>query len=152
MAKEITNDDIDLLDELGVEAEAESSGGRTAREQRIIAGFEEIERFVQEHGRLPEHGENRDIFERLYAVRLDGIRASTDCREVLKNLDSHGLLGNEPALKNIVPAPDSDDRFAGRFRCQVQANADDLKLNSGSTSVPARKITTMCGGRNRPNV
>ncbi|MCB1133620.1 MAG: GIY-YIG nuclease family protein, partial [Verrucomicrobiae bacterium] len=64
----------------------------SAREQRIIAGFEEIERFVEEHGRLPQHGEDRDIFERLYAVRLDRIRASGECRNVLGGRDPRGLL------------------------------------------------------------
>jgi len=38
----------------------------TPHEKRIIAGFEDIERFYEEHGRLPQHGEDRDIFERLY--------------------------------------------------------------------------------------
>jgi hypothetical protein len=50
-----------------------------AREQRIIAGFEETVPFVEEHGRPPEHGEDKDIFERLYALRLDRIRESREC-------------------------------------------------------------------------
>ncbi len=70
----------------------EPSGQRSAKEERIIAGFEEIERFVQEHGRLPQHGEDRDIFERLYAVRLDRMRELAECRAVLEPLDSRGLL------------------------------------------------------------
>ncbi len=90
--------DIDL-DELRSElddfAENRKQGGRSAKEQRIIAGFEEIERFVAEHGRLPQHGEDCDIFERLYAVRLDRIRQSPECREVLKDLDSRGLLSGD---------------------------------------------------------
>lgn len=92
MAKNITDEDLDLLDELGVEAESVKTGGRSPREQRIIAGFEEILRFVDEHGRPPEHGENRDIFERLYAVRLDQIRHSSECRELVIDIDSHDLL------------------------------------------------------------
>ena len=51
-----------------------------------------VERFVQEHDRLPEHGEERDIFERLYAARLDQIRKSPECLAVLGELDSLGLL------------------------------------------------------------
>lgn len=90
--QQVTDEDHDLLDELGVETEPVATGGRTPREQRIIAGFEEIERFVEENDRLPEHGESRDIFERLYAVRLDRIRGSSECREVLKGLDGRGLL------------------------------------------------------------
>lgn len=102
MAKKITDEDLDLLDELGVEAGPAQTGGRSAREQRIIAGFEEITRFVEEHGRTPEHGEGRDIFERLYAVRLDQIRCSPECREVLKGFDSRNLLGTPHAIGSGV--------------------------------------------------
>jgi len=107
--KQVTNEDLDLLDELGVETEPVSTVGRTHREQRIIAGFEEIERFVDEKGRLPEHGESRDIFERLYAVRLDRIKASSECREVLKGLDSRDLLGVDDSVTNSVDDDDQDD-------------------------------------------
>ena len=92
MPKYTTDDDLELLGELGVDMAPEPSGQRSAKEERIIAGFEEIERFVEEQGRLPEHGENYDIFERLYAVRLERLRESEECREVLRPLDSRGLL------------------------------------------------------------
>lgn len=64
----------------------------TAREERIIAGFEDIVRFFEEYGRAPQHGFDRDIFERLYAVRLDRLRALEDCRDLLAAFDQHGLL------------------------------------------------------------
>lgn len=70
---------------------------RSAREQRIIAGFEEIERFVAGQGHLPQHGENLDIFERLYAVRLDRMRELDECREVLASLGARGLLNGTTA-------------------------------------------------------
>jgi hypothetical protein len=92
MAKAITHDDLNLLDELGVEAAPVRDSGTSAREQRIIAGFEEIVRFVEEHGRAPEHGESRDIFERIYAERLDRLRASDECLAVLEGRDPRGLL------------------------------------------------------------
>lgn len=98
MAKAITHDDLNLLDELGVESEPVRSDGHSAREQRIIAGFEEIMRFVEEHGRAPQHGEDRDIFERIYAVRLDRLRASDECLTVLRGRDPRGLLAF-PAVK-----------------------------------------------------
>lgn len=63
------------------------------REERVIAGFEDIERFYEEHGRLPARGEDRDIFERLYAVRLGRLRELEDCRILLAPFDKHGLLG-----------------------------------------------------------
>lgn len=97
MAKvSFTDEDDALLAELGIEVEDKNTGSRTPREERIIAGFEDIERFFEQHGRAPTHGENRDIFERLYAVRLDKIRASEECRAVLADKDKHGLLTGEP--------------------------------------------------------
>jgi hypothetical protein len=86
--------DIDLdelREELADFAVPEHTGGRSAREERIIAGFEDIRRFVGEHGCLPRRGAE-DIFERLYAVRLERLRASRECREVLAPLDADGLL------------------------------------------------------------
>ena len=84
------------LDELAAElsefAAPEANGGRPPREERVIAGFEEIQRFYEKHGRRPEHGEDRDIFERLYAVRLDRLRVLPDCRALLERLDHQGLL------------------------------------------------------------
>ena len=84
--------DKELLDALGVEAEPDKKAKRTPREERIIAGFEEIQRFVEQNGRLPSHGEDRDIFERLYAVRLDRIRSLEECRSAVKDLDHQGSL------------------------------------------------------------
>lgn len=75
----------------------------TPREERIIAGFEDIERFFEEHGRLPQHGEDRDIFERLYAVRLDRLRGLEDCRTLLAAVDKHSLLDRIEA-----PGPEDD--------------------------------------------
>ena len=95
MAKAFTDEDDALLEELGVEVEAKRQGSRTPREERIIAGFEEIQRFVAEHGRAPQHGEDRDIFERLYAVRLDRLRELEEARGLLAPLDHQALLNAE---------------------------------------------------------
>lgn len=95
MPKYTTDADLDLLGELGIDTAAAPDAKRSPREERIIAGFEEIERFVEEHDRRPQHGEDCHIFERLYAVRLDRLRESEECREVLKPLDSSGLLDAE---------------------------------------------------------
>lgn len=100
------------LDELSAElqdfAQLKKEKTRTAREERIIAGFEEIQRFVEEHGRIPQHGEDNDIFERLYAVRLDRIRTLEECRELLTDLDHQGLLNGQAAVQN-EPAEEMDD-------------------------------------------
>jgi hypothetical protein len=89
-----TTEDDELLAELGVEVEAKKAASLTPREERIIAGFEDIQRFRDEHGRAPQHGEGRDIFERLYAVRLDRLRQLEECRTLLEPLDHQGLLAD----------------------------------------------------------
>lgn len=92
MGKGFTDDDDALLAELGVEVETKKVAARTPREERIIAGFEEIQRFVENNGRSPQHNESGDIFERLYAVRLDQIFTQPDCREVVQPFDHQGIL------------------------------------------------------------
>ncbi|MBD8636574.1 GIY-YIG nuclease family protein [Stenotrophomonas sp. CFBP 13725] len=81
-----------LLAALGIEAAPVKASHHTPQEERLIAGFEDILRFVQEQGRAPLHGEDRDIFERLYAVRLDKLRALTNAHPLLAPLDTPGLL------------------------------------------------------------
>lgn len=117
MAERITDEDLDLLGELGADTAPVKKSAVTPREQRILAGFEEIERFVEEHGRLPAHGEDRDIFERLYALRLDRIRESEECRQVLEGRDPRGLLdaveaaepGSDEALLQALGEADGGD-------------------------------------------
>ena len=106
------------LDELAAElsefAPPEAKGGRSPREERVIAGFEDIQRFVEKHGRAPQHGEDRDIFERLYAVRLDRLRTLPDCRTLLEPLDHQGLLAG--AMRVAEPSPDYDvDQLAAEL-------------------------------------
>lgn len=91
------NDD-DLLDALGVEVPSLKTVTRTPREERIIAGFEDILRFYQAHGRPPLHGEDRDVFERLYAVRLDQLRKLPEAQTLLAELDGLDLLSGAVVL------------------------------------------------------
>jgi hypothetical protein len=104
--------DIDLDDlaaELQEFAPEQKRGDRSAREERIIAGFEDIQKFVDDHKRLPLHGDGRDIFERLYAVRLDRLRQLPECREILAPLDRQGLLGEAPEQQKVM---DDEELFA----------------------------------------
>ena len=138
MSKSITNEDLSLLDELGVETAREKRGGLTAREQRIIAGFEEIERFVDEHGRPPQHGEDRDIFERLYAVRLDRIRDSLECRAVLEGRDPRGLLAWHDELGGASVMRED----AAEYRVSAKADA----VLSDEEILAALGAEEVCGG------
>jgi hypothetical protein len=72
-----------------------------------------IQRFVETHGRAPQHAEDRDIFERLYAVRLDRLRALEECHSLLAPLDHQGLLaGAENAAVASVESMDEDELLA----------------------------------------
>ena len=102
MAKEFTNDDDALLAELGIEVEVKKTPTRSPQEERIIAGFEEVQRFVAEHGRIPEHGETKDIFERLYAVRLDRIREQQEARDLVAGTGSPRTVGGCDARYNTI--------------------------------------------------
>lgn len=97
----------------------------TPREERIIAGFEDIVRFHAEHGRAPLHGEERDIFERLYAARLDRLRELEECRTLLAPLDEHGLLADAPVA--VEPEILDDDELLAELR-GVEEGEDITKL------------------------
>ncbi|QRZ15586.1 GIY-YIG nuclease family protein [Paracoccus methylovorus] len=120
MAKTFTDEDDALLAELGVEVETKPAAARTAREERIIAGFEEIQRFVDNHGRAPRHGEEGDIFERLYAVRLDRLREQADCRQLCLPLDHQGLF--DAGSANLAGIEEDLDDDALLAELGVEAN------------------------------
>lgn len=90
MANEFDLDELEA--ELSDFATSDKKTGRTPREERIIAGFEDIQRFVEERGHAPRYGDDKDIFERLYAVRLDRLHEQEECRTLLMSLDHQGLL------------------------------------------------------------
>lgn len=115
MAKGFTDEDDALLDELGVVAETKTVSSRTPREERIIAGFEDIQRFFEPHGRPPQHGEDRDIFERLYAVRLERLRDLEDCRALLEPLDHQGLLSDTLTVSVSVPDDIDDEELLAQL-------------------------------------
>lgn len=129
MAKEqFTDEDDELLAELGVEVEAKSTGSRTPREESIIAGFEEIERFVEAHGKLPQHGEDKDIFERIYAARLDKIRSTSECKELLESFDKNGLLSSTPSLTYKSLDDLDDDALLAELGVSHKADNDITTL------------------------
>ena len=124
MNRKFTEEDDALLAELGVEVEPEKAAVRTPREERIVAGFEEIQRFVDAHGHAPRHGEGRDIFERLHAVRLDRIREQDECRALLAPLDRQGLL--DERSEGMSPTPEVMDDDALLAELGVEATGPDI--------------------------
>lgn len=121
-------DDDELLDALGVDATPLKTSSHTPREERIIAGFEDILRFHQTHGRAPQHSEGGDIFERLYAVRLDQLRKLPEAHALLAGLDAPGLLNGAAAASADVDALDEDALLAELGVSTGPADASDITV------------------------
>lgn len=145
MAKEniLTEEDNELLAALGVEVEAKKSITHTKEEERIIAGFEEIQKFIEKYGRLPEHGENNDIFERLYAVRLDQIIKLKDHKILLGDLDYQNILdGNYD--NTINTAEDlSDEELLAKLGVDDDVDDSITKLRYVKTRSEKRAVEEM---------
>lgn len=121
-------DDDELLAELGVEVTPANASSRTPQEERIIAGFEDILRFHQEHGRVPLHGDGRDIFERLYAVRLDQLRNLPSAKSLLEPFDVPGLLSSSGTERHDVDDMDEDKLLAELGLDIEHASKEDITV------------------------
>ena len=121
-------DDDALLDALGVDLAPLKAASRTPREERLIAGFEDILRFYQTHGCAPLHGEGRDIFERLYAVRLDQLRKLPEAHTLLAGLDSPGLLSGLTSVSAVVDDMDEDALLAELGIGDEPADSNDISV------------------------
>ena len=133
----------DLRDELEEFAAPKKEGGRSAREERIIAGFEDIQRFVEQHGRLPEHIDDKDIFERLYAVRLERMRELEECRSVLATFDHNGWLDVGASGEADTADLDDADLLAELTGTQEPASLKDLRyVRSSAEKRAAEEIAT----------
>jgi hypothetical protein len=142
------SEDEELLAELGVELDTAKEGGRTPREERIIAGFEDIQRFVDTQGRAPQHGEDRDIFERLYAVRLDRIRESEECRTLVASIDRQGLLDKPPAGAEHVGDDLDDEALLAELGVEPAAS-DDISVLKHVQSREEKKAAEEIANRTR---
>ena len=100
----MSNDLEALADDLAEFEVKDKPVARSPIEERVIAGFEDIQRFVETSGRAPNSGADNEIFERLYAVRLERLVVNATYRELLKPLDHQGLL-------NAVENTDDDDEL-----------------------------------------
>lgn len=142
MAKEFSDDDAALLKELGVEEESSAVRTYSAKEERILAGFEDIQRFVQDNDRLPDHADDRDIFERLYAVRLDRILASDEYLGFLQAFDATGILSarTREAIKEATDTEDlSDAELLEALGVDGDQESDITKLTHVRSAKEKRK-------------
>lgn len=129
--------DLELLSQLGVDTAPVAKRVFTPRQERIIAGFEEIRKFSTKYGRPPQHGEDRDIFERLYAVRLDHLRSQAECRELLADVDVEGILGASAPIPE-APAELADDALLKELGIHADPASDITILRNVSTRAEKR--------------
>lgn len=74
-------------------------------------------------GRAPQHSENGDIFERLYAVRLDRIGEQQECRDLCLPLDRQGLLSGENAKPGVADVDLDDEALLAELGLESAAPA-----------------------------
>lgn len=141
-------DDDDLLEALGIEAAPSKAARYTALQERLIAAFEDILRFVESQGRAPQHGEDRDIFERLYAVRLDRLRCMQDARELLAPMDTTGLLDGK-AVAAVNPDELDEDALLAELGVDALADESEITQLRHVTSYAERKAAEEIAGRAR---
>lgn len=140
-------DDDELLDALGVEVAPLKTSSRTPREERIISGFEDILRFHQIHGRAPLHGEDRDIFERLYAVRLEQLRKLPEAHALLAEIDNVGLLSGSPTVSTNVDDMDEDALLAELGIGNEHADTNDITVLRHVRSSTEKRAAEEIGNR-----
>jgi hypothetical protein len=142
-------DDDELLDALGVDATPTKASSRTPREERIIAGFEDILRFHQTHGRAPQHGEGGDIFERLYAVRLDQLRKLPEAQALLAGLDAPGLLAGASVANTDVDALDEDALLAELGVDVPDVDGQDIRVLKHVRSIAEKRLAEEIANREK---
>ena len=103
MKSHFTKDDDILWDALALESDmsAENDVKKPSQEARLCAGFYDIQSFVRANARLPSK-DTRDIFEKIYAIRLERIRSMTQSHVHLKENDCQNLLGGNPQLNKTL--------------------------------------------------
>lgn len=136
----------DLASELEDFAPADKKVGNSPRAERIIAGFEEIQRFYDEHKRLPQSGQGKDIFEQIYAVRLDRIRKLQECRSLVEQLDTQGLLGEPVALDQEEISLSDEDLMAELAEMGGAEDITELRHIRSSAEV---KVAEEIAGRDK---
>ena len=110
LAKLISADDLGLL------TVKPKRTPQSTEEERLLAGFQELLRFVETTGTAPAELAD-DLSERLLFARLETIRANPQQRERLLPFDEHGLLTDLAKLpQKAEPSPTSieevlDDDF-----------------------------------------
>ena len=85
-----------------------------------MPGSKKSSAFFEQHGHAPRHGEDHDIFERLYAVRLDCFREQEECRSLLEPFDGQRLLDTKAVKTQPVPEDIDDDALLAELGVEAE--------------------------------
>jgi hypothetical protein len=145
--------DLDALySELSDFAKPAKGDASAPRVQRIIAGFEEIERFVEEFGRIPQHGEDRDIFERIYATRLDRLRFLPECRAILQERDHHGILKPSFSAEPCSTVNEDETPYRAGVSSDIIPSDEELAAELASAGLQSSDIAQLQHVRSRDEI
>ena len=98
------------------------------------------------NGRVPRHGEELDIFERLYAVRLDRLRAMPEACELLAGLDVNGLLAAPTGFEHADPEEVDDEALLAELGVG-EAGEDDISVLKHVSSRDERRAAEEVANR-----
>ena len=102
---------------------------------RLVAGFQEITAFIEEHGRAPEANGN-DVREFQLHARLQGIINDPEHRAALADVDHLGLLVEPEPPASLAEVLASDD--AGLLDSAPEADLFDLRNVPAEIKQPDR--------------
>ena len=80
-------------DEFGILKVKPKQSAASSADERLIASFEEINKFIDKHENEPQAG--KGIQEHQLYARLKGIRENKEKSAELQSIDEHGLLKQE---------------------------------------------------------
>ena len=124
--------DDDLLSELGIDLAPVKQVTYTAKEERLISGFEEIVQFYENH-RVPSNSNDTDIFERLYAVRLNQLRKLPEAISLLEDFDQYNLLNSTTSEASDMSELEDEDLLT-ELGIEVEDEHNILVLNNVRSS------------------
>ena len=143
----IEKSDKELLDALGIEVQKKISNSKNSREEYVISGFEEIQVFFEKFKRIPENNAEKDIFERILAVRLNQIKINEEILNILKPLDNQGLINKVSLKDNFIDENLDDEHLLKELEINSEENnIFNLKFVRSSQD---RKIAELFANREK---
>ena len=143
----IEKSDKELLDALGIEVQKKISHSKNSREEYVISGFEEIQVFFEKFKRIPENNAEKDIFERILAVRLNQIKINEEILNILKPLDNQGLINKVSLKDNFIDENLDDEHLLKELEITSEENnIFNLKFVRSSKD---RKIAELFANREK---